>query len=303
VSKRKSRPQPSQAPARAAETTQIEIGPLAVGAALVLVALLVGVAWWLLRGGGPATQAVVPAAGPTGLAGAGSAAGSAAPGSTSPGMPSSAGTTAEGDPFIGDAAAPVTIVAYSDYRCPNCRQFATEVLPWLKQGWLGQGFVRVVFRDFPVRGDASYVAAHAAHCAGEQGRYWDFHDRLFEDLFGVDLAKAAIGREALRQAAVGLGLDADALDACMQADRYRARIEASDKSARGQGFEGTPTFLVNGRKTQGAIPVADWERLFQLYQQELGQSPGQNPGSGNEPSEGPDSGIAATPATGSGATP
>lgn len=301
MTKRKAKPQSVQGTGRAPETTQIEIGPLAVGATAVVVLLLIGLAWWWLRGTGTAVPAAVPVAAPATVATESAAAGSAIPGSPLPGAQTAAGTTAEGDPTIGDAAAPVTIVAYSDYRCPNCRQFATEVLPWLRQNWLGQGFVRVVFRDFPVRGDASYVAAHAAHCAGEQGRYWDFHDRLFADLFGVDLAKAEIAREALRQTAEGLGMDADALDACMQADRYRARIEASDKSARSQGFEGTPTFLVNGRKTQGAIPVADWDRLFRLYQQELGQGPGQNQSPGQNP--GPSGGVAATPAAGSGGAP
>ena len=74
----------------------------------------------------------------------------------------------------------------------------------------------------------------------------------------------------MQQAAAELGLDAEAFAACLDAGRYRERIAASDRSARAQGFEGTPTYLINGRKTQGAIPIADWERLFRIYQQELG---------------------------------
>lgn len=263
---------PKSQPPPAADTTQITIGPAALALALVLALALIGLGWWRLRG--PGAEARAPASAPVD----GSAAGSTASGATAPTAASAPGTasapstgvTAEGDPFIGAAGAPVTIVAYSDYRCPNCRQFATEVLPWLKQTWLAQGFVKVVFRDFPIRGDASLAAAHAAHCAGEQGRYWDFHDRLFADLFSVDLAKPELARASLRQAAAELGLDLEAFAACTDAGRFRQRIAASDKSARDQGFEGTPTYLVNGRKTQGAIPIADWERLFRIYQQELG---------------------------------
>jgi protein-disulfide isomerase len=233
----------------------IEIGPGALVGALVLFAVLTVAGWWRLGGGSADAPSTTPP-----IAVSESTSTSAA----------NAGVVGEDDPALGDARAPVTIIAYSDYRCPNCRQFGTEVLPWLKQTWLAQGFVRVVYRDFPIRGEASYAAAHAAHCAGQQGRYWEMHDRLFGELFSVDLAKPEIAADSLRRAAAGLGLDVDSFDACMAADRYRPAIEASDQSARAQGFEGTPTYLVNGRKTQGAIPIADWERLFRIYQQELG---------------------------------
>ncbi len=272
MTRRKPQPQPSPAEGG----TQIEIGPGALVAALALVGVLVAAGWWWQRGSGTATAPAVPAAAPAGAAEAGAAPPAGGVPSTgvavaqAPSSSRGAGVTAEGDPFLGAATAPVTIVVYTDYRCPNCRQFATEVLPWLKQGWLAQGFVRVVYRDFPIRGDASYTAAQAAHCAGEQERYWEMHDRLFGELFSVDLAKPEIAGDSLRQVAAGLGIDVGAFDACMAAGRYRPTIEASDQSARAQGFEGTPTYLVNGRKTQGAIPVADWERLFRIYQQELG---------------------------------
>ncbi len=251
--------QPSAGPAG----TQIEIG---AGALVIL--LLVGAgaaaAWWVLGGRGAST------------------AGSAAP--TTAAVPSAVGLeatsqavakpevgrTPDGDPFIGNPAAPVTIVAYSDYQCPNCRQFATEILPWLEQTWMARGVVRVVYRDFPVRGPESVDAALAAQCAGDQDRFWDMHDRLFGAQSGENVG--TFTRDNLHAIAAAVGLDVDAYDACMAGERYRARVDASAAAARAQGFEGTPTYLINGRKTQGAIRIADWEQLFQLYQQDFARA-------------------------------
>lgn len=251
-----------------AESRPIVLGPgLLAGLALLLVAGL-GLAWFLLQrqggqgpsGGGDSAQVT---AGPTG-----------------PQHEVGTGVTVDGDPVIGRADAPVTIVAYSDYQCPNCGQFATEVLPWLKQSWLGQGFVRVVFRDFPIRGADSLRAAEAAHCAGDQGRYWSYHDQLFQSFGGG--TPAPFAEANLAAIAEALGLDGAAFQSCLASGRHRARVEAAHQGALAQGFEGTPTFVINGRRTQGAIGIADWDQLFRLYQQDLSGT-GAGAGTGASP--------------------
>lgn len=254
----KRNPAPRARPAHGAAGTQIEIGAGGVVAILAVAGLLAAGAVWLVRG--RAAPSGAPAGSPTAMAQAVPAGATAVP----------SGRTAEGDPFIGSASAPVTIVAYSDYQCPNCRQFALEVLPWLRQTWIARGTVRVVFRDFPVRGPESIDAALAAQCAGDQGRYWEMHDRLFEAQSGENTG--AFGNERLRTLAAAASLDTGAFDACMSAATHRARIDASAAAARAQAFEGTPTYLINGRKTQGAIRIADWEQLFQLYQQDFARA-------------------------------
>lgn len=255
-----------------AESRPIVLGPgLLLGLALALVAGL-ALAWFLLgRQGGPEPSgdgAAVPAS----------------PAGTGPQHEAGTGVTIEGDPVIGSADAPVTIIAYSDYQCPNCGQFATEVLPWLKQSWLSQGFVRVVFRDFPIRGADSLRAAEAAHCAGDQGRYWSYHDRLFQSFGGG--TPAPFAEANLAAIADSLGLDGAAFEACLASARHRARVEAAHQAALAQGFEGTPTFVINGRRTQGAIAVADWDQLFRLYQQELSGG-GVGAGAGASPEASP----------------
>jgi len=239
-------------PGTAAREIEIGLGPILL--ALVVIGGLVAVAGWFVarRGGrGTVSQASPPAVvQPTSMP-------------TPSSMERGTHVTAEGDPAIGSAAAPITIVEYADYQCSNCRQFAEEVLPWLKRTWMAQGAVRVVFRDFAVKGAESVLAAEAAHCAGEQGRYWSFHDALFAAQSGEN--EGTFKRDRLVALAGQVGLDADALGACVDANRHRARVAAATQAALGQGFAGTPTFLVNGHKTQGAIPTDRWDELFKIF--------------------------------------
>ncbi|MCB0217095.1 MAG: DsbA family protein [Caldilineae bacterium] len=270
-----SRSKPVKAASRGAgKDSAIVIGPGLLLGFLALVLLAGGTTWLLIareRGLAPMAGAVGTAATalPVDAAPADNVAITPADpvsgGSVEPGT----GVTPEGDPFIGAADAPVTIVEFSDYQCPNCRQFATVVLPWLKQTWLAQGFVRVVFRDFAIRGDRSIDAARAAHCAGEQGRFWSYHDAVFAMAGGT--SAQPLDPENLERLAGEEGLDPEAFGSCFRSGRHRDRIDASAAFAYAQGFEGTPTYLINGRKTQGAIEIADWDRLFRLYQQDLGQ--------------------------------
>jgi protein-disulfide isomerase len=177
------------------------------------------------------------------------------------------GLTAAGNPILGLANAPVRIVAYEDYQCPNCRQFATEVLPWLKNTWISRGFVSVEYRDFAIRGEPSIRAAEAAHCAGEQGAYWTFHDALFATAPAGD---EPFSRTSLDAIAAASGLDASGFGACMDDGRHRARVESSTAEAMKRGFEGTPAYDINGRVTMGAIPVDRWNELFLAYEAETG---------------------------------
>lgn len=174
-------------------------------------------------------------------------------------------TTPEGHPAVGREDAPVTIVVYSDYQCPNCRQFALEVMPWLRQTWVQRGLVRVVYRDFVLRGEGSQRAAEAAQCASDQHHFWRYHDELFANQPREESA-GAFPLDMLKALGQTIGLDAQAFGDCMQAHRFAARVDDSTQVAKDQKFDGTPTFLVNGRKTQGAIAVAEWDKLFKLYE-------------------------------------
>lgn len=148
------------------------------------------------------------------------------------------------DPVMtkGPADAPVTIVEFSDYQCPFCVR-AEQALGDLLDEFPEK--VRLVFKDFPLRfhGGAE-PAAVAARCAGESGRYWEYHDMLF-------VAQGDFARADLITYAVRLGLPREAFTACLDGGRYRAAVQADVREGRAAGVTGTPTFFVNGRRMAG----------------------------------------------------
>jgi protein-disulfide isomerase len=163
------------------------------------------------------------------------------------------------DPALGPANAPVTIVEFSDYQCPFCARWHTEVFTRLMTDY--QGKVRFVYRDFPLYSihPQAGPAAEAANCAGEQNAYWEFHTALFSE-------KYALGADAYTRYAAELGLDAEKFSQCLSERRYQGEVEADFASASKLGVNSTPTFYINGRGLIGAQP---YEAFKQVIDEEL----------------------------------
>jgi protein-disulfide isomerase len=163
---------------------------------------------------------------------------------------------AEG-PSKGDPKAPVTLVEFSDYECPYCATAQPTIKRVLEQY---PGKVRLVFQNFPLSIHPSAPkAAEAALCAGEQGRYWEMHDRLFAN-------QKALGTDSLKAHARALALDPLAFDKCLDSGRMAPVVEANRKLAESAGVNSTPFFLVNGRPLSGA---QSFERFRELVDWEL----------------------------------
>ncbi len=159
------------------------------------------------------------------------------------------------NPSIGPENAPVTLIEFSDYECPYCREWQAETYPQLMSAY--QGKIRFVYRDFPLTGlhaNAS-PAAEAADCAGEQGKYWPFHDKLF----GGELA---LGPDAYLQYAADLGLDIDKFKNCLETNKYQAAVEANYSFAYNLGVQSTPTFFINGLAVVGAQPFSVFKQII-----------------------------------------
>ncbi len=150
----------------------------------------------------------------------------------------------QGDPVLGPANAPVTIVEFSDFACPFCRQ-AADTLKRVREKY-GER-VRLVHKDFPLamHGHAN-GAAMAARCAGAQGQYWAYRDALFAGHSGLAPAD-------LKAVAESLGLDAAGFDSCYDSDRYRDRIEADVAEGTRLGVSGTPTFMIGDQRYVGNL--------------------------------------------------
>jgi protein-disulfide isomerase len=169
-------------------------------------------------------------------------------------------------PALGQPGAPVTLVEFSDYQCPFCQRFFLTSLPALKKDYIDTGKVRYVFRDFPL--DQAHPearkAAEAAHCAGEQGKYWEMHNVLFGNQQTLQPPK-------LSEHARTLGLDGARFDQCLTSGKHAERVSQGLTDGQAAGVQGTPGFVVakttpgdtvEGTLVVGAQPVEVFRRLI-----------------------------------------
>lgn len=173
----------------------------------------------------------------------------------------------EGAPFLGRADAPVTVVEFSDYQCPFCSRFFAATLPELKAEYIDAGKVRYVFRDYPIDKlhPQARKAAEAAHCAGDQGKFWEMHDLLFRN-------SKALAPAQLAEYARSIGLDGAAFDECLGSGRHGPRVERGLADGAAAGVRGTPGFViartkaghvVEGTAVRGAQPIETFRRIIE----------------------------------------
>jgi protein-disulfide isomerase len=159
---------------------------------------------------------------------------------------------AEG-PSKGPSSAPITIVEFSDYECPYCSKAEETVTQVMKH--YGDK-VRVVFRDFPLPfHPQAQKAAEAAHCAGDQDKYWQMHEKLFAN-------QKALQPSALKGYAKDLGLDQAKFDKCLDSGDKAKLVEANKAAGQKVGVTGTPAFFVNGYQLTGAQPFEEFKSLI-----------------------------------------
>jgi protein-disulfide isomerase len=153
-------------------------------------------------------------------------------------------------PSEGPADAPVTIIEFSDFQCPYCRHAEPTVEELMKRY---QGKVRLVYRHFPLETihPLAMGAAQASVCAEDQGRFWDYHDRLFAQ-------DAKLDPDGLAAVAKDLGLDMAKWKACLDAKTTQEKIATDVEAGRKAGVTGTPAFFINGIPLRGALPLSDF---------------------------------------------
>jgi protein-disulfide isomerase len=179
---------------------------------------------------------------------------------------------------VGPADAPVTIEVWSDFQCPACAAWALQVEPDLVESYARDGTVRLVYRDyafldgFDPAGESQQSAA-AARCAGEQGKFWQFHDYLYENQDGEN--EGAFRRERLDQIATAISLDLTAFGACMDGDATEAAVTAETGQGNTAGVGSTPTLTVNGvLQRAGALSMGDLRLLIEAELAKVSPSPG-----------------------------
>ena len=171
----------------------------------------------------------------------------------------------------GSDDAAVTIVEYSDFQCPWCGRFFTDIFPNFEP-LIESGQVRFVYKQFPVLGDASVVTAQLTECAGEQGDFWTMHDWLFNNPSAWKTAGSNL-QNVLLDAGEELGYDREALISCSQSEATQEQIVADYEESRRYNFRGTPSFVVNGRPLYGFLP---WEQFRLMIEATLAEAAGED---------------------------
>ncbi len=161
------------------------------------------------------------------------------------------------DSGLGDPKAPVLIEVFSDFQCPACALFHDETLGQIIDTYVASGQVYLVYRNFPILDrqgrTESRDAANAVYCAGEQNRFWEFHDMLFANRIGEGAGSFTQAR--LEAMAEKIGLD-ESFNTCTRGQRYEERVIEDFTAAVEAGFDSTPSFLVNGLSLVGAQPFS-----------------------------------------------
>lgn len=168
----------------------------------------------------------------------------------------------------GDPNAPVKVVEFSDYQCPFCTRFYQETLNPLLEMY--EGYVEFVYRDYPIFGEPSLQAAHAAACANEQDKFWEYHDLIFAS----QAEQLQIDDVLLTGFAETLELNLEDFNACLNDQTGLDVLVANIVDAQTlMGRVGTPTFLINGRRIVGAQPIEDFIVIINAELEALGITP------------------------------
>ena len=150
--------------------------------------------------------------------------------------------TENGSPIMGDPNAPITILEWGDYQCTFCYKFHQNTLDVINEEFIETGKIKVIFKDFPLNGPDSKLAAEASYCAHDQDKYWEYHDQLYENWEGE--RTGWITRESLSKFAESINLEIVEFNKCLDENKYENKINSIYEFGNEIGIDATPSFLV-----------------------------------------------------------
>lgn len=178
--------------------------------------------------------------------------------------------SADDDPFLGPENARVIIIEFSDFQCPFCRSFWRDTLGQIKEKYIDSGkSVKFVYRDFPLSSihPMAQKYAEAAECAEDQKKFWEMHDKIFEEQgkLGQGTVSAFTATDIKRWAAE-ISLKVSEFNQCLDSGKYVAEVKKDFDDGAKAGISGTPSFFVNGKILVGAQPI---QSFIQIIDSEL----------------------------------
>jgi len=170
-----------------------------------------------------------------------------------------------GSPILGDPNAPITLVEFGDYQCHYCNVFFQTIEDDIIKNYVKTGKVKMIFKDYNIIGPDSINASHGAHCANEQGLFWEYHDTLYSNWAGENNGWAS--PRNLTIFAEEINADMDKWTQCMNEKSHAITINESNDDARALELTGTPAFFVinsEGKvsKLFGAQPFEVFKKIF-----------------------------------------
>jgi len=163
----------------------------------------------------------------------------------------------EGAHKLGDDDAPVKIIEWSDFQCPFCGRFYTDTEGQIVDNYVDSGDVQLIYKHFPLESihPMALPAALASECADEQGKFWEYHNYVFEN-------QASLTNDNLKVWAGTLGLDTAKFNSCLDSQKYLDKVNADLQEGLSAGIRGTPGFLINGQLVSGAQPYAVFQQAI-----------------------------------------
>ena len=149
---------------------------------------------------------------------------------------------AGGSPIMGDSNAPITILEWGDYQCTFCYKFHQNTLDAINEDFIKTGKVKLIFKDFPLNGPDSLLAAEASYCAQDQKKYWQYHDELYSNWGGE--RTGWITRESLNEFGNAVNLNLDEFNTCLDEHKYQSKVISLYEFGKEVGIDATPSFLV-----------------------------------------------------------
>ena len=171
-----------------------------------------------------------------------------------------------GSPVLGSASTPITIVEFGDYQCEACYHWYHNTRADIIDNYIETGKVNLVFIDLPFLGRDSITAAQATYCADDQGKYWEYHETLYNFQEAIDNGWAS--KDRLVSFAFDLDMNMDEFNDCMDSSKYAKRVKANYDESQRFGAEATPTFLIispNGavKKITSAQPYSVFSQVIE----------------------------------------
>ena len=170
----------------------------------------------------------------------------------------------EGSTILGNPNAKISIVEFGDYQCTFCYKFHKDTMKMIVEQYVVDGEVNFVYKDFPLNGPSSMMASEASYCAQEQGKFWQYHDMVFENWEGENTGW--VTRVALERFAKNVGLDMIEFNSCMDNSKYHQKVLENEEFARKINIDATPSFIIfddtDAYRIIGAQPFETFEQVL-----------------------------------------